>query len=154
MRFIMGREKEHISDLDEIRQEGRLVVAADFSSTSYFIYRGQPMGYQYQMLQELANFLDLRLDVRVSSDIDETFSQLHAGDIDLIAMNLTVTSERKKKVAFTYPHSQTRQVLVQRLPDNYRRLHPSQLKDSLIRNQLDLAEKKVYVQKGLFMPTG
>jgi membrane-bound lytic murein transglycosylase F len=142
------KDKDHVTDLDGIRERGRLVVAADFSSTSYFIYRGQPMGYQYQMLQELANYLDLRLDVRVSSDIDETFNQLNTGDIDLIAMNLTVTADRKEKVAFTLPHSQTRQVLVQRMPENYRRLHPSQLKDSLIRNQLDLANQTVYVQKG------
>jgi membrane-bound lytic murein transglycosylase F len=142
------KQREAVSDLDLIREKGRLVVAADFSSTSYFIYRGQPMGYQYQMLQELASYLDLRLDVRVSSDIEETFNQLNAGDIDLIAMNLTVTSDRMKKVAFTYPHSQTHQVLVQRLPENYRRLHPSQLQDSLVRNQLDLAGKTVYVQKG------
>jgi membrane-bound lytic murein transglycosylase F len=141
-------EKEHVTDLDGIRERGRLVVAADFSSTSYFIYRGQPMGYQYQMLQELANYLDLRLDVRVSNDIDETFNQLNTGDIDLIAMNLTVTADRKGMVAFTHPHSQTRQVLVQRMPENFRKLHPSQLQDSLIRNQLDLADKTVYVQKG------
>lgn len=143
-----AKQREALSDMDLIRERGRLVVAADYSSTSYFIYRGQPMGYQYQMLQELANYLDLRLDVRVSSDIDETFNQLSSGDIDLVAMNLTVTSDRKNKVAFTHPHSQTRQVLVQRLPENHRRLHPSQLLDSLVRNQLDLAGKTVYVQKG------
>jgi membrane-bound lytic murein transglycosylase F len=143
-----AKDRPDMSDLEGIRERGKLVVAADFSSTSYFIYRGQPMGYQYQMLQELANYLDLRLDVRVSTDIDETFNELNTGDIDLIAMNLTVTAERKNKVAFTYPHSQTHQVLVQRLPENHRRLHFSQLQDSLIRNQLDLAGKTVYVQKG------
>lgn len=144
----ISRDKTEMSDLDQIREKGRLVVAADYNSTSYFIYRGQPMGYQYQMLQELAKYLDLRLDVQVSSDIDETFNQLNTGDIDLIAINLTVTADRKKKVAFTYPHSQTRQVLVQRMPENYRRLNPRQVEDSLIRNQLDLAGKTVYVQKG------
>ncbi len=143
-----SRQREELADMDIIREKGRLVVATDFSSTSYFIYRGQPMGYQYQMLQELANYLDLRLDVRVSSDIEETFHQLNSGDIDLIAMNLTVTSDRKNKVDFTYPHSQTRQVLVQRLPESHWRLNPSQLQDSLIRNQLDLAGKTIYVQKG------
>jgi len=145
---VTSKEKDGLSDLEEIRREGKLVVAADYNSTSYFIYRGQPMGYQYQMLQELANYLDLKLDLHVSSDIDETFEQLNSGDIDLIAINLTVTADRKKKVSFTYPHTQTRQVLVQRMPANYRKLNPLQLEDSLIRNQLDLAGKTVYVQKG------
>ncbi len=144
----VSRDRTEMSDLDEIRERGRLVVAADYNSTSYFIYRGQPMGYQYQMLQELAKYLDLRLDVKVSNDIDETFNALNTGDIDLIAINLTVTADRKNKVAFTYPHSQTRQVLVQRMPQNYGRMNPRQVEDSLLRNQLDLAGKTVYVQKG------
>jgi len=144
----IARDRTEMSDLDEIREKGRLVVAADYNSTSYFIYRGQPMGYQYQMLQELAKYLDLRLDIQVSNDIDQTFNQLNTGDIDLIAINLTVTGDRKKKVAFTYPHSQTRQVLVQRMPENYKRLNPRQVEDSLVRNQLDLSGKTVYVQKG------
>jgi membrane-bound lytic murein transglycosylase F len=146
--FLSGNEKMKMSDMENIRERGKLVVGADFSSTSYFIYRGQPMGYQYQMLQELANHLDLRLDVHVNTDIDEAFGQLNEGDIDLIAMNLTVTADRKNKVAFTVPHSQTRQVLVQRMPENHLRLNRRQLEDSLIRNQLDLAGKTVYVQKG------
>lgn len=141
-------EKHGQPDLEEIREKGKLVVVTDYNSTSYFIYRGQPMGYQYQMLQELANYLDLRLDVQVSNDLDESFTKLNAGDVDLIAINLTVTADRKNKVAFTFPHTQTRQVLVQRMPTEYAKLHPSQLEDSLIRNQLDLADKMVYVQKG------
>lgn len=146
--FHSGKDRTELSDLDQIREKGKLVVVTDYNSTSYFVYRGQPMGYQYQMLQELANYLDLRLDLRVNNDLEQSFNQLNEGDIDLIAINLTVTAERKNKVAFTYPHTQTRQVLVQRMPDNYRKLNPLQLEDSLIRNQLDLAGKRVYVQKG------
>ena len=143
-----GKKSEEVTDLDLIREKGKLVVVTDYNSTSYFIYRGQPMGYQYQMLQELANYLDLRLDVKVSNDLEESFDLLNEGDIDLIAINLTVTADRKNKVDFTYPHTQTRQVLVQRMPQQYRQLNPVQLEDSLIRNQLNLAEKTVYVQKG------
>ena len=143
-----AHNKASVSDLERIRERGKLVVVADYNSTSYFIYRGQPMGYQYQMLQELAKYLNLRLELKVSSDLEQSFDMLNEGDIDLIAINLTVTADRKNKVAFTYPHSQTRQVLVQRMPDKYWKLNPAQLQDSLIRNQLDLAGKTVYVQKG------
>jgi membrane-bound lytic murein transglycosylase F len=142
------RNNRSLSDLEEIQERGKLVVVTDFNSTSYFIYRGQPMGYQYQMLQELANYLDLRLEVKTSNDLEGSFNNLNHGDIDLIAINLTVTADRKEKVSFTYPHTQTRQVLVQRMPENYQRMHHSQLEDSLISNQLDLAGKTVYVQKG------
>ena len=110
------KKDRELSDLEQIQERGKLVAVTDFNSTSYFIYRGQPMGYQYQMLQELANYLDLRLEVRVSNDLDDSFNQLNEGEIDLIAINLTVTADRKEKVNFTQPHTQTRQVLIQRMP--------------------------------------
>jgi membrane-bound lytic murein transglycosylase F len=100
------------------------------------------------MLQELANYLDLALDVSVSNDLERNFMDLQEGSVDLIAMNLTVTSQRKQDVAFTEPLLQTRQVLVQRKPLNWEKMNQKQLESSLIRNQLDLAGKVVYVQAG------
>lgn len=140
--------KEVYSDLDVIREKGKLTVVTEYNSISYFIYRGQPMGYQYQMLQELANHLDLELDVKVSNDLDKNFKDLATNEVDLIAMNLTVTAERSEKVNFTLPHLQTRQVLVQRKPTNWKVMENDQVEDWLIRNQLDLSGKTVYVQKG------
>lgn len=139
---------ERITNLEKIRKRGTLRVVTEYNSISYFIYRGQPMGFQYEMLQELANYLDLSLDVSVSNDLEKNFSDLQEGETDMIAMNLTVTSQRKAEVAFTAPLLQTRQVLVQRLPAHWERMSKSQLESSLIRNQLDLAGKVVYVQAG------
>ena len=123
------RNKRSLSDLEEIQERGKLIAVTDYNSTSYFIYRGQPMGYQYQMLQELANYLDLRLVIKTSNDLEGSFNKLNQGDIDLIAINLTITADRKEQVTFTYPHTQTRQVLVQRMPENYQSLHYSQLEN-------------------------
>lgn len=120
----------------------------DFNSTNYFIYRGEPMGYQYELLKLLADHLGVKLEVKVENDVDKNFEMLQSGKCDIIAINLTVTKERSKVIDFTYPHSQTHQVLVQRKPDNWKRLRKDELEDSLIRNQLDLAGKVVYVQKG------
>ena len=47
---------------------------------------------------------------------------------------------------FTEPHSQTRQVLVQREPGNWKKLSQAELERILIRNQLELAGKTVYVK--------
>ena len=38
-------------DLDAIREKGKLVAIVDNSSTSYFIYKGQPMGNEHDLLQ-------------------------------------------------------------------------------------------------------
>jgi membrane-bound lytic murein transglycosylase F len=142
------RPEKKITKLQKIRQEGSLRVLTEYNSTSYFLYRGQPLGFQFEMLQELANHLNLALDVSVSNDLERNFMDLQEGVVDLIAMNLTVTSQRKQDVSFTEPLLQTRQVLVQRKPQNWEKMNQRQLESSLIRNQLDLAGKMVYVQSG------
>jgi len=140
--------KARIADLDKIRENGKLIVMTGFNSTDYFIYRGQPMGYQYELLQELAEHLEIKLDVMVSNDLDESFRLLMEGDCNLIAINLTITRERKKYVDFTEPHGQTRQVLVQRKPENWKNMGQDELGKKMIRNQLELAGKTIYIQNG------
>jgi len=137
-----------ISDLEKIREAGKLKVVTEYNSISYFIYRGQPMGFQYQMLQELANHLELELDVSVNNNLEENFEHLAGREVDLIAMNLTVTADRKDQFNFTLPLLQTRQVLVQRKPKNWEVMNSRQLESWLLRNQLELAGKTVYVQAG------
>jgi membrane-bound lytic murein transglycosylase F len=138
--------KREVNDLPRILEKGKLIAITDYSSTDYFIYRGQPLGYQYDMLQDLADHMNIKLEVVVSNSLEETFNCLRMGDCDLIALNLTVTKRRRSQVNFITPHGQTRQVLVQRKPENWERMSPSQVDRALIRNQLDLAGKKVYVQ--------
>ncbi len=145
--FEKSQEIDIISDdFDIIKEKGKIVVLTDFNSTSYFIYRGQPMGYQYEMLQEMADYLGLQLEVIVSNDLNHSFNKLENGDVDLIAANLTITKQRKKIMDFTVPHSITRQVLVQRKPVKWEILDKKTIESSLVRDQLDLAGKTVYVQ--------
>lgn len=134
-------------DLDQLAERGRLTAILNNSSTGYFIYRGQPMGYEYELLTRLAESLDLELDIEVTNDIEEAFRMLNRGEGDIIAFNLTVTAPRKERVAFTEHHNEVRQVLVQRQPEQWRRIKRHRLDKMLIRNPLDLEGKQVHVQK-------
>jgi membrane-bound lytic murein transglycosylase F len=80
--------------LFEIQERGRLIAATDYNSISYFVYRGEPMGYQYEMLKQFAEFLDVKLEIIVENDLERSFELLNKDKIDLIAMSLTVTKER------------------------------------------------------------
>jgi membrane-bound lytic murein transglycosylase F len=139
--------KDNSSKLEEVMARGVLRVVTDFSSTSYFIYRGQPMGFQYEMLQELANHLGVKLQVTVNNDLEQKFEMLEKDQVDLIAVNLTVTKERKERMDFTFPYIQTRQVLVQRKPESWKKMSQTALDEKLIRNQLDLAKKRICVAR-------
>lgn len=144
VRRFSGRE---VNDLPQILEHGRIVAITDYNSTNYFIYRGQPMGYQYELLQDLADHINIELEVVVTNNLQEAFNCLKTGDCDLIAYNLTITGERRRQLAFTVPHSQTRQVLVQRKPEGWESMTSGQLDRALIRNPIELGGKTVYVQQ-------
>ena len=134
-------------DLDKIKARGSLIAIVDNSSTGYFVYKGQPMGYEYELLTLLAEELGVRLETKITTSIDDAFKMLNDGDGDIIAYSLTVTKERKSYVSFTYNHFTTRQVLVQRKPVNWRDLTKDEIEKSLIRNQVKLIGKQVNVRK-------
>lgn len=137
---VTRNEQEVDKDLASILADGKLVAVSDYNSTSYFLYKGTPMGYQYEMLRDLASYLGVKLELIVENDIDKLFDMLNSGKVDLIAANLTVTADRKEIVDFTIPHGETRQVLVQR-SDN------DDNDSGIIRNPLNLAGKVIYVQR-------
>lgn len=143
------KPKEELSEdtsLKVIREKGKISAVTDFNSTNYFIYRGKPMGFQYELLQGLAKELNVDLEIVVNNDLERNFQMLEAEKVDIIAVNLTVTHERSKRIDFTLPHNQTRQVLVQRKPENWRRMSTREVELSVIRNQLELAGKEIHVQ--------
>jgi len=132
-------------DIDEIRQRDTLIVSTGYNSISYFIYRGQPMGFQYEMVQRLADALELNVHVLVCNDMEKSFEHLKNGRCDLIAIDLTVTKERNEEFAFTEPHSQTRQVLVQQKPKGWENLDYYALEETLLRDHTELAGKTIYI---------
>ncbi|MCF8296287.1 MAG: transporter substrate-binding domain-containing protein [Saprospiraceae bacterium] len=139
--------EERVFDLEQIKMRGKLIALTDFNSTNYFVFRGQPMGYQFELLQNFAEHLGVDLEIVVSNSIEKSFKLLKEQKVDIIAVDLTVTKDRKKIVQFTVPHSITKQVLVQRLPDGWQKMSKKDLESKLIRSTIDLGGKTIYVQK-------
>lgn len=137
----------HFGNLDSIIQRGKLIALTDNSATSYFIYRGQPMGYEYELLSLFAHYLGVQLEMKVVNDIDLILDSLDAGAGDIVAANLTVTKERKNRFLFSEPHLHTRQVLIQRLPKGYTKMTYEQIQNKLIKEPIELAGKKVHVSE-------
>lgn len=136
-----GKADDKPTVLEQILETGVLKVVIDYNSTNYFVYRGKPMGYQYELVLALCEDLEVKPEITVSNNMAETFDGLKNGRFDLIAKNLTVTRARRQDIAFTKPLKQTRQVIVQRKPSK-------NTPDSLYLNTtLELAGKKIHVQQ-------
>jgi len=134
-------------DLDSIRARGKLIALTDFNSTNYFLYRGEPMGFQYEMLQALSKHLGVGIEIVTENRIDKAIDMLHTGRADILAMNLAVTPPREKEIRFTEPISQTRHVLVQRKPDGWNEISAGEVENSLIREPSGLKGRTIYVQE-------
>jgi membrane-bound lytic murein transglycosylase F len=135
-------------DLDSIRTRGKLIAVTDYNSTNYFIYKGEPMGFHYELLKSLSDYLAIDIEIVAENNLERSFSMLKSGEADLLAIGLTISASRKRDISFTDPLDHTRQVLVQRKPENWRSLTAEEGSRRMIRNQLGLAKKTIYVQTG------
>ena len=132
-------------DLDKIKERGYINAAVDYSSTSYFIYKGELMGFEYELLKSLEDFLDIKVNIIVQPSLTAAFEQLNRGEVDLLAYPLTITKERKEQIAFTESYVTLQQMLIQRKPDNWRNLKAHEIEKQMIRNQVDLIDKEIHV---------
>lgn len=108
-----------------------------YSPTSYFIYRGQPMGYDYDLVERLAADKGMVLKLEVAPSLNAAIEMLDSGKVDLIAYDVPVTAEYRDKVIPAGPENVTTQVLVQ----------PASA-DSLITDVTELVGRTVYVEEG------
>ena len=135
-------------DLAQIQKRGFLRAIVDNNSTSYFIYKGSSMGFEYELLKRLAAYLKVSLKIKVISGIEEGVNALNTGEGDVLAFPLTITTDRKQYLSFTDSHYNTHQVLVQKKPANWRLQPPFLVEKKLIRNPVELIGKEVYVLRG------
>lgn len=129
-----------LRDLPQLKDSGRLVVLTLYSSTSYFIYRGQEMGFQYELAQQFAESQGLALEVKVARNVRDLERKLLEGEGDLIAYNLPITKAGRDSVAYCGNEVITHQVIVQRSGR-----HPKPLKDVT-----ELIGKEVYAKPGKY----
>ena len=141
-------KKEFVADFDfdKIKERGYLIALLDNSSTGLFVYRGKTMGYEYELLRLFCDEHNIQLRINITPNLKEAFNKLNTGEGDILAHNLTVTKDRKKRIDFTYYHNLQRQVLIQRKPSNWRDMKLHEIEASLIRDPIDLIGEEVYVR--------
>lgn len=134
------KEQEEIGDLQQIKDSGELVVLTLYSSTSYFIYRGQDMGFQYELSEQFAKSLGVKLTIKVAGSVHDLIEKLLAGEGDLIAYNLPITKEWKDSLIYCGEEVITHQVIVQRAGERTKPL----------KDVTELIGKDVYVKPGKY----
>lgn len=129
------KQRIPVYDLAEIQQSGKLRALIDNSSTSYFLYKGRPMGFEYELLSRFAKKMGLQLEVIPIQDMNNVIQDLKSEKGDIIAADYTITKDRVSQVSFSESILSSPQVLVQNS------------NNELIKSPIDLIDHDVYVRK-------
>ncbi len=86
--------------MQRIIETGKVVVITDNNANTYYNYRGEPMGFEYDLATAFADYLGVKLEV-ITPGWDRMFKALNDGNGDFIAAGLTVTEPRKNIVDFS-----------------------------------------------------
>lgn len=139
-RFKNTPKEIHLRDYPEIKQEGILRVVTEYNQSGYYIAGDTIEGFQYELSQAIAKISGLEVQTHLVMSLTESFAMLSENQCDVIARNIPITSEIKEDFLFTEPIVLNKQVLVQRTEKTNNGIKP-------IRNQLDLAQKTLYIPK-------
>ena len=113
---LTARNNElHLGDLPEIKERRTLRVLTRNAAATYFLWRGELMGFEYELARAFAEHLGLRLEMIVPPDGQDLLAWLREGRGDIVAAVLTPTEERRRTgVEFSRPYNFVYQVVVSR----------------------------------------
>ena len=81
-----GQEDDDVTiDLPQLKAQGEITAVTLYSSTSYFQYKMQPMGYEYELIKDFARSEGLKLNIKVAESPAKLIEMLEAGEADVVA---------------------------------------------------------------------
>ena len=103
----------HTDDFDQIKKRKVLRVLLRNNAASYFLYRGELQGFEYELAKEFSRFHNLRLEVVVPPSRRELSSWLLEGKAD-IAMGFLEANhvDRNRGIVFSQPYHFAQQHIV------------------------------------------
>jgi len=110
-------------DLTQIRERGTLRVITEYNSISYFIYKNQTLGFDYEIIKQFAKENNLKVEFVIAKNTNELYTLLEQGKGDIIANGLHKI--KNNNISYSIPYRNIEQVLVQRKSGKYQRQQDS-----------------------------
>lgn len=110
-------------DWPGIKTHGVLRVLTRNNPATYFLWRGELLGFEYELARHFAQQHNLRLEMVVPPSREDLIPWLLEGRGDLIAASMTMTPERQARgVAFSRPYFEASEIVVARADESQDRL--------------------------------
>lgn len=112
-RAARRQDAPYREDFPGIRKRGKLRVLTPNTAATYFQWRGELMGFEYEMARRFATKHGLELEIIVPPQQSDMIPMLLAGRADFIAAALTPTAARRAmNIAFSIPYIYATQMVV------------------------------------------
>ncbi len=122
--------------LENILEAGEITVITRNNAHCYYLYRGKAMGFEYDLAKAFANYLGVRLKLKIDEKWEGMIPALMDGSGALIAASMTITPSRKQQVAFSDGYKAIQQHII------------THRNNTDIRDIKDLHGKTVHVRRG------
>jgi len=122
--------------LDKILKDGEIIFLTRNNAHCYYLYQDEPMGFEFDLAKAFADYLGVKLKIKVADKWEEMIPSLKNGRAHVVAASFTVTPKRKKHVAFSNGYMKIHQHII------------TGRHECNIRGVADLDGKKIYVRKG------
>jgi len=105
-------------DFDAIKKRKTLRVITRNNAASYFLWRGELLGFEYELVKAFAKQHKLRLEIISAPTHEAQIPMLLEGKGDIIASFLTITDKRENLgVVFSKAHHKASEIIVSRADD-------------------------------------
>jgi membrane-bound lytic murein transglycosylase F len=86
--------------LERIKDAGQITVITRNNAHCYYIYRDEPMGFEYDLAKAFSEYLGVKLTV-ITAHWEQLFDMVSRGEGDFIAASLTITPSRGEQADFS-----------------------------------------------------
>jgi membrane-bound lytic murein transglycosylase F len=122
--------------LQKILKTGKITVVTRNTAECYYLYRDQPMGFEYELAQAFAAYLGVRLEVKVLDRWDDMTRALNRGSAAFIAASMPIVPHLRQAVAFSDGYMEVAQQII------------AHRKNAHVKNIEDLSGKTIDVREG------
>ncbi len=145
---VEDQDKRFTGDFDRIKKRRVLRVLLRNNAASYFLYRGELMGFEYELAREFADYHGLRLEVVVPPSYRELTTWLLEGRAD-IAMGFLEPDDLQRRLGVDYsdPYHYARQHIVVHKDDNATSLTDLDYRTIFVRHHSNYWERLSQLQE-------
>lgn len=97
-------------DLNEIQDGGEIIMATLSGPDTYYDYNGMPFGLQYELCENFAQTIGVRLRIEIAKDENDLIEKLINGNVDLIATEIPISKSLKAKLLYCGCYSDSAEI--------------------------------------------